>query len=314
MKLKTSHLLIIFIVLTGLVFLVKYLNNKKEKGSLLTEFFELNIDEINKFTLTPQFNPVKKFDVLKENTKWYVINSGGYKYEVSSEFMDRALKELQKLKPSRLASTSSESFAEFGVDSLGTLLEIFDNNASHSIILGSMTFQNQNLVNTYCRLPDDQNTYAAEAYMEGTFKSDINGWRKRDIIPFPSSSWNALSFLSPDGKISIQMKKDGNKWLANGVETDSTIAADMIKFVERLNSLGFADDSQTTTLSQPTLSLTVSQADSLQPVQLNLYRTPSNWLLNSSINEGNYFTADTNRVNPLLLNLQALTIPVLEIE
>ncbi len=302
MKLKTSQLLIILIILAALVVVIKWNEKRKSTGTLKTEFFTLNFDQINKFTIKPEFDPKKGYDVVKENNKWFVVNNTGFKYEADEDFVNRAFSELKKLKPSRLASTSRDDFPQYGVDSVGTLLSIFDDKGQHDIILGSMSFQNQSQVITYCRLPEEDETYAAESYMEGTFKAGINAWRKRTILP-PMAQWNSLDFAFPN-LTPISLTKKENQWYLGEKAADSAVAAELVNALNRLSSLGFADDEQTLMAKSPYLTLNINARDTLQRADINFYQMDKKWLIKSSLNEGNYFIADSAR--PLWTNLDIL--------
>ncbi|MEA3495818.1 MAG: DUF4340 domain-containing protein [Bacteroidota bacterium] len=291
MKFKTIHLLIIFAVLLAVVFVIKKTSVKKEEGSLRTEFFSINYDKISKFTIIPQFDKNKEFSIIKENDKWYVELGQNLKAETNTEFFDRSLKELKKLKPSRLASNEKEKWAEYGVDSLGTILEITDNQATHKIILGSLSFQNQQTVNAYVRMPDETKTYACESYMEGTFKSDKSQWRKRKVIEMPKTLWANIDFQS-NKNLTFKLNKKENTWLLNNKTVDSIQITEFLTSLEKLNQQGFADNSTVILLPKANFSLVIQNNENTILTTLDFYKTKSSWIIASSINDGNYFAID----------------------
>ncbi len=291
MKLKNSQLLLILLVVIVLLIGLRFLKSQKEVGSLKQTFFEIDSSQIVQFNITPLANENEGFKLVKNNDHWMLEQKDKLSFRVSDEAIIRAIEELFKLKPSRLASESKDSWSKYEVDTAGSLLEIFTSNESFQIIIGKMIFQNQVRVNQYVRLPDEDQVYACESYLEGTFKNPVNKWRNKQNIVWPLGFWQEVN-ISGNAK-NIGFFRNEDSWINKHTQTDLGNDVELIALIDGFNALGFSQNVDLTTDSMLySIQITTTQNES---VKLSLYKNAHEMILSSAYNTGNYFVIDSSK-------------------
>lgn len=304
MKLKNSHLIIIFIALLGVFFVVQKMNSKKKEGTLKTQFFNIDTKDVIGIKISPMLDDKNSFKIIKENGQWQVQLSNGQKVEADTTLVSQSLRLLKKIQPSRLANTKEEKWPEYGVDSIGTLVEIDDGNKTYQFILGEFVFMNNQTANTYVRLPGEKETYACEAYLETTFKAAQNQWRKKDINIIPRSNWSSIHFDSYEKSVNLD-QIDG-KWQCKGTTIDSLEAENIMQQLESFGRLTFSDVEAIDKFEKTAFTLGFQGKDNLTALSLSFYNKDRYYIISSSINQSNYFTADSMTVNKFVRLMEKL--------
>jgi hypothetical protein len=298
MKLKNSHLLIIFIALAVVIFFY-YKKKNSDTGTLKNSFFEIEesrlSDAINKITVRKNFSEELEYCLVKKDSLWFIENEDGSLAETDPELIPVAMREINKIKPSRLVSESKDSWAEYGVDSSGTLINFQTNETEFQIILGQEGFQDQVRVNTYCRVPSEDETYAVEAYFLNSLKETKKAWRNKFLLDMEKAYWAKLTLKFNDTIISAEISD--KKWFLDNSEMDSSQVIELLGSVEKFMKLPLTE---TAKLQQPTITLTIENFDNSVNNQLSFYPTGQLYIITSTANQGNHFVAKKEDVNALI--------------
>ena len=297
MKLNNSQLLLILFGVIVIVFAIRFLNNKKEKGTIKSSFFDIDTAAITQFKISPMADKNDGFSLIKSGNVWMIEKEGMESFRVSDEAIARALDEFTKLIPSRLASEDEQSWSKYEVDTAGTLLEIFSTEGSEKIVIGKMIFQNQSMVNSYVRLMEEKEVYACECYLEGTFKNPLTKWRNKQNIPVPMGFWQDVN-ISENHESVIQLSRNESSWLLHGfkqLENDLPL----IKSIDGFNQLSLSAQQEGMHPDSFIYSVDIS-GDSKSKTHLDLYRNGYKMGLSSPQNPGNYFQIDSSSTATLI--------------
>jgi hypothetical protein len=304
MKIKTSHLIIILIILLGIIIIVKIIKERNSLGNLKTEFFMFDSGSITSFVIYPKMNKDLKYSIDYKNDRWGINNPALQHADVDPQLLDRAIKEFFKLKPSRFVTDSKKDWGKYGVDSSGTLLEIImDNGLKYSIILGNLTFQNDQYINTYVRLPEEKDVYTAEAYFEGSFRGIVNDWRLKVVIPTQKQNWQSIVISQPK-KADIVLYKKNDLWYTGNLPTDTLKLNTLFALTDKINNAGLIDF-KVTKPAMPNVTIIITD-NSQGEVKLDIQENSNIWIMSSSINSGNYFFIENTLANDLIKLLDEL--------
>lgn len=262
-----------------------------------TAFFDFNMDDLQAINIYPILHPDKRTTLVKRKDKWYIDLGSGIFAQPDSVYVQRSLIELRKMKPSNLAAINQDQWPEFGVDSLGTLLELqTPDKLFHRIIIGNLGFVNERQVCTYLRLPNENETYAADNYMEGTFKADPDQWRYGILAEGNKSMWQHLRFSGLSDQL-IDLELKDSKWMIGDQEFDHNNADSLLDLISGLNAHhAYAPTSIYPLLRKPDFMLSLFGQEQQELNTISFFELNQAWYARSSKNEGNIFIIPENVV------------------
>ena len=155
------------------------------------------------------------------------------------------------------------------------------------LIIGKFAFQQPRSMSTFVRLNDENEVYEVDGFLDMTFNKDVNSFRNETIVKSDKNNWQKLTFFYTDGE-SFELEKVEDKWMIDGVSTDSSKTVNSLNSLARLTNTDFIDKTPDEILPQQTSKLVIEVADS-DPIEIIGYKNESKYLIHSSQNPENYF-------------------------
>ena len=144
----------------------------------------------------------------------------GQQHEAVESTVEAFLQTIQTIKPSRIASRSTERWSDYDVDDRGTRVVISGkNDVFLDIILGRFAFEGQRTYYNFVRLGDENDTYVADNFMKMSLITQRDDFRNNSVLNFKNDSLTSIDFIYPDSAFSLIKKQ--NNWFTNNVEVDS---------------------------------------------------------------------------------------------
>lgn len=169
-------------------------------------------------------------------------------------------KTLTGIKPMRLAAKNPDKWKEFEVDTSGTRVKVNEGDKKTlDIIIGKMSFSGGRNVETFVRLEGDDETYAVEGYLEGTFNAGADEWRNKTLIKGTKDDWKKLSFSIVD-TMRYQLTNQGGSWLLDGDSANQQEVANYLNAASSMNGNMFADEIDAATLGTPQYILEIDDS------------------------------------------------------
>ncbi|MDW3648621.1 MAG: DUF4340 domain-containing protein [Bacteroidia bacterium] len=187
----------------------------------------------------PQKDQVK---LEKQSGVWRLKLADGNTAPVNGSGLRSALAGLSLLEASQLVSRDEDDWAEYQVDSAGTRVQLLGADGKMlDIILGNFTYRTTGM--NYVRLPEDEETYLVEGYLEGNFNKAANDWRKNSIFDFTTADVQGLGFAMGESG-SYKISKDSTQqWMMMESEQvlDQAEVSSYISSIYALKSSNFVD-------------------------------------------------------------------------
>jgi hypothetical protein len=296
-KFNNKILIIVLLVLIGLFFLLRIINNKQSSGNLKTDIIQIDSSLVNTILLYPSAEKGAEISFIRSGNKWNV-SKGEFTAYADERSVSNMFGELLVLKPERLVTRKKENWGEFGVtDSLGTRVIMKEGKkAVLDLMVGRFDYQpgpggssgggQYGTGLTYIRLYNETDVYVVKGFLAMSFNQAFNRWRNQIFLRTNKNDINLLTFEYPADSGFIAMKSD-TLWIIEGITADSSSMASY------LNSLAQKSNSQFTDNFKPLLSpdyqLTINGTN-MAPIILKAYRKGENeYILNSSLNPDSYF-------------------------
>ena len=308
---KSKTLILILILLVIILGANYYIENKKGDRTLLADFIEADTSEITAFRIYPNEFGKKEVKFLREDNHWAVEYDGKHVKADKSTMMSM-LRDLQDLKPSRLASTSEKKWEKYEVtDSLGVEAKIeVEGEMVSDLIFGKFDYNQQTRsAASYVRINGENETYAVKAYLSMTFNRKPDAFRDRSLIMADKFNWTRVIYDYPGDSSFVLSRDTAGYWTANGLPVDSITCANYLSSMARLGGNGFVDEFEPSTAT-PDYTITF-EGENIDKITLDAYNysAPHNHVIVSSENPSTVvsgtddlfnrtFVPITNFINP----------------
>jgi len=248
----------------------------------------LDTTKVNRVVISKAGN---SFEVTRNDNHWMVTIPGNKKVDATGTSVNNALGSLLRIKPDRIATRDPEKWVDYQVDTTGTRVQVFENNANVlDLILGRFGVHGQQQFHTYVRLSGDDEVYAADNFMGISFPSEPKGFRNSRFLQINSDSITQVTFKYPADSAFI-LNKSEDKWYIGPDLADSAKVASFIAGLRYMNGTGFVDDVEPAALINPTLSVQIKSSDMEGEISLEGYSHPEyGYILHSSYNPKSYFS------------------------
>ena len=288
---KNIRLIAVLIVLVLVYAGLKLFKNTGRSKSFREELVLIDTSKVNRIFIS---KPGSAFEVSKENGQWKVSIPGNKKVDATATSVKNALGSLLRIKPDRIATKDPEKWVDYQVDSSGTRVQVFENNASTlDLVLGRFGVHGQQQFHTFVRLFEDNEVYAANNFMGISFPSDPKGFRDSKFLQITSDSITQVTFNYPGDSAFILNKSIDDNWYIGNNPADSANTASFLSGLRYLNGSDFVDDVEPTALINPTLSVLIQANGMDEDVKLEAYSHPQyGYILHSSYNPKAYFSDD----------------------
>ena len=275
MKLNTTRLLIILVVLVGVFAIVKLTQNTGRSSSFKTELVNFEPDLATQIKIK---SPGQEVELKKNGDTWQVETAQGTKTALEGN-VSTLLSTLNTIQPSRLAGRDPSKWKDFSVDSSGTQIQVYGGNELLSdIIIGRFGVEGQRSFYTYVRLADDEDVYVADNFMKMSISTSPNDFRNNILARVNKDSLTAIAFNYPDSAV-ILNKQEG-RWMKGMMAADSAATA---KYLNNLSIVSSKNFSTPSTLLNPEMNVTFSLSSGKE-IQISAYREEEQWIFTSSEN------------------------------
>ncbi len=294
-KLSNKNLLIIIAVLGAIVLLVNYLDSSKSNRTFREELVSIDSAAVTQILLYPKATEHAEVKLEKIGDSWQVNLPNGKKASVPVDRIQGLIIELQKIKPMRLAATKRSRWSDFKTDSSGTRVKVMEGEQTTlDIIIGRFDFNQQaRSATSFVRLYDDSSVYAVDGFLELSFNQGHDSFRDKGLIKTTASTIMQVNFVYPDSAFSIV--KNGDRWLLDTLELDSTAVAGYLNTLAYTNGNKFIDDPDPAFIGSATYSLRIETMD-VGTITIDAYVDSSNSIVNSSQNPESYFDGNVNNL------------------
>jgi hypothetical protein len=267
---------------------LKLLKNTSRSKSFREELVVIDTTRVDRIVITKSG---QSFEVTRTDNQWLVSIPGNRKVDATSSSVNNALGSLLRIKPDRIATRDPEKWVDYQVDSSGTRVQVFENNATVlDLILGRFGIHGQQQFHTFVRLSQDDEVYAANDFMGISFPSEPKGFRNSRFLQITSDSITQVTFNYPADSAFI-LKKTADQWYIGNDQADSAKVATFLSGLRYMNGSDFVDDVEPAVLINPTLRVQIKSSDILEEVSLEGYSHPQyGYILHSSYNPKAYFS------------------------
>ena len=291
--LSTKNLFVIFAALATVSTLLYFFAGKNDSGNFNTTEINLDPAKIDQWIVIPQQKPEKAYRLFKEGRKWRIELPDKLLADADMEIVARAIHHFVNLKPESLVGTTKKEWRQFGVDTAGTLVQVFESRQEkYDFIIGNLIFQNDKLATYYFRLKNEDNVYTVHNYLDGSIRNSAENFRKKDLLIANPEEIQSLTFNYAATQ-PFTLSNEAGEWKLYGQLVDSLKINPYLRLVTKFRLTDFTQKPVTA----PSYSITVASAKNKETVIINAYPLPAGkWALTSSANDGNYFAADSNKV------------------
>ena len=268
---KSKTLIIIFAVLIVILGINYFMEKQQGDRTLLGDLVEADTSALTAISIYPKSNGKQEIRFEKEGDEWILVFEDK-KVTADKNTLQSILREIQDLKPSRLASSSESKWEKYEVtDSLGIGVKIeVDGDVIADLIFGKFDYNQQTRkAVSYVRLTGKDKVYAVDGYLSMTFDRDIESFRDRSLIMADQMQWTRVTYSYPGDSSFVLIKGDDGRWLADGMMVDSLVCANYLSSMARLGGSVFVDDFD---ISQNTPSHTITfEGENMEVITLNAY-------------------------------------------
>lgn len=275
---------IVFVVLLGLVLIVKLGDSQRGERSFKSELIPFTAEEINRIHIVP--NSSEAYSLLKENDTWKVEKED-QRYPASEDQVQRVIDQLANLKVNQVVATSSDYWDQYEVsDSLATKVNIKTDNESTGIRVGKLNFDRRTRSATsYARQTGDERVYGVDGFLKMSFGRGADAYRKKTIVNLENTSnVTEISFDYPADS-SFVLTRNNKQWMIEGQAVDSASAAEYLNTIQNLNGSSFAD-MEKADMSNPAYKATISAQKNIEVAAKQI---DGQWIIHSSLNQGSYY-------------------------
>ena len=225
-KLEIKHLAVVFVLLLGIVILVKLADNKRGGRTFKKNLVKINQEQVTAIEISPKTTAGKTFRLFQENDTW-MVESEDKKYLADPATAGSMTNELNTAAPERVVATGKDRWEQYEVgDSTGTRVKVYESsNVTADLIIGKFSFSQTRKMTTYARIAGEKEVYGIEGFLAMSFNRKLDDFRKQTVLQASSSDCKRLTFSYPADS-SFVMEKTGEDWTVNGQPADPASVAD----------------------------------------------------------------------------------------
>lgn len=279
---------IIFVVLLIIVGIMYLTNTGKHERSFRANLVNVDTSKVTQITIYSKSHKNEPVELTKAEDGWTVKISKDKNARVPEEKIQSLFRQILSIKPKRLAARGKDQWHTYEVDSTGSRVVVNEGSKKVlDIIIGKFSFHQPRSMSTFVRLNNDNDVYEVDGFLAMTFNREPNSFRDGTVIKGNTATWNKLTFNYPADS-SFQIAKVDGKWSAGNYKIDSAETAQYLTRLSRITGSKFLDNVDTTKLSNPVYSLTISGKTG-ETITVSAYRDSTRMVLTSSLNPATYF-------------------------
>jgi len=298
-KLNIKTLTWVFVSLLILTVFVKVIDTRRGVNTLQAELFTLDENEVKSLIISPKMLKGETIE-LKRNKDGWQVSSNGKTYNGDASTIEALLRELNGLKPIRLASQDKDRWASFELtDSLASKVQFMgDKGELASLFIGKFSYSQasqsamtqqypymrpQGTMSSYVRYNNEKEVYAVEGFLGSRVNRDMDAFRDKTLLKVKKNSLNKIVFSYPADSSFTMEKKEG-VWMSEGQPLDSASVAKYLSRISSLRASGFADMEQI----KPSHKIQLIQ-DQAAPIEISASIEGDDAFMMSSLNPNSVF-------------------------
>ncbi len=191
---------------------------------------DLPMDEVTHMSV---LLPDVKLDLEKQDSKWFV--RAPVDMPADSSTIDRVLTELSDLSLNNRATSNTDRYEIYGIDSTATTVMLTWPDGSEEIVISR---QGRDYMSIYVRIGEDPNVYSTNGRV--TINQDPERWRDRRVVDLGMGTITSAQVKRQD--VSYEVFLEGETWMIDGQPGDSLEITNWLRRFAPLSADGFFDD------------------------------------------------------------------------
>ncbi|MDZ4847600.1 MAG: DUF4340 domain-containing protein [Chitinophagales bacterium] len=267
-KFSNKSLLLLLVALGAILGAIKYFDSQKGERNFRNELVEIDSAKVSTILIYPKSKKGEEVKLFKEGSGWKVKITDSKSQQVDSARITGLFEAIAGLKPTRLAARGSDKWKEFEVDTSGSRLVVKEGDKTTlDILIGKFNFSGGREVETLVRLSGEDETYAVNGFLDGTFNTGIDSYRNKTIVKGNKDNFTKLTFALSD-TMRYSLEKRDSVWFVDGATSANTTELEnYLSTISALNATSFIDDVDASGLSTPSHTL---QIDDTQGNKINV--------------------------------------------
>lgn len=248
-KFSNKSLLLLLVVLVAVVAGIKYFDSQKGERNFRSELVDdVDSAKISGILIYPKSKKGEEVKLTKEGAEWKVKITDSKSQTVDSTRISGLLKAILALKPTRLAARTTDKWKDFEVDTTGSRVVVKQGDKTTlDIIIGKFNFSGGRDVETFVRLSGEDETYAVNGFLDGSFNTGIDAYRDKTIVKGSKDNFTKLTFALADTMRYFIEKRD-SLWFVDGATSANSELENYLGALASLNAASFVDDVDATGL------------------------------------------------------------------
>ncbi|MCB9219826.1 MAG: DUF4340 domain-containing protein [Ignavibacteriales bacterium] len=283
-NIKLWIILAVLIIAVAIIFST---DSTKKERSFRKDLVSIDTANVSEISLFPKSQKGKEVKLVKKDNIWKVTSENGKQFTVPKTKINNLFNQLLAIVPKRIAARSKDKWKEYQIDSASTIVVV--NQGSEKVLdlmIGKFAFQQPRSMSTFVKLAKDNDVYEVDGFLDMTFNKDVNSFRNETVIKSDKDKWNKLKFEMENPDSSFELVKMDKQWFINGQKTDSAKTEQTLNSLSRLTNSNFSNIEKAAFPKQ-TNRLTIETGE--QPIIITAYQDSTNYIIESSMNEENYF-------------------------
>ncbi len=304
-KKNSKILLIIFLVLIGLFFVLRYTDHSN--STIVEELVKADTAKVDQIVIhPPKGAPV--ITLLKKTGKWWV-KSSNEQHQADRRKMKGILFDLTSLKPESVVATSKKQWKKYQLtDSLATRIQVIEGGKVKSdILLGKFSYlpaKNQK-PNPYQRRPQGEmisyvrtygnaNVYSVDGMIKMNFGANPDNYRDKTFVKMDKNTITKVDFTYPGAK-PFSLQKDKQYWKIDHEPADSMTVVRYLRYLSRTTASKIVHRFDKT--KNPQIGKISIERENNKPVELMAYAIDSaQYVIHSSLNDDTYFDGNSGKL------------------
>lgn len=288
-KLRTTHLVLLLLVLAAIWWLSGLISPNAQQRTFAESLLHLDTNAVTGFTITPasykEFPPIR-FERHKEDWRMYWGKDSG---AVDMRPVHELLRSWSNMHVVRMAGRVTEVGSRYDLsDSTADRLTIALGKETHELLVGRQTAGEPPM--TLVNIPGDPNAYAIEGSLGSYTDFTFSDWLPKYLVTGDPKNWRRVVFNFPSDSGYV-MERSGDRWLLDGVLTDSARTDRFLRSLARARGRSVTDPADTLA-AMPQFRLIVEDTTRNAPITVVIYVSNGKFIVRSSLNPGTVMPFD----------------------
>ena len=202
----------------------------RNPSSIRVPELDLPIDEVTHISVTL---PDTELSLEKQGSRWFM--RAPVDMPADSLTIARVLTELSDLSLNNRATSNTDRYEVYGIDSTASAVTLTWPDGSEEIVISR---QGRDYMSIYVRIGDDPNVYSTNGRV--TVNQDPERWRDRGVVDLGMGTVTSARVTRQD--VSYEVSLDGGTWMVDDQPGDSLQITSWLRRFAPLNADGFFDD------------------------------------------------------------------------